>query len=60
MNFKEVFSVTNAGLLSAIALVIFLSVFAAIAIRAFTRTKDEMNAASNLPLEEGIEQELKP
>lgn len=59
MNFKEIFSLTNAGLLSEIALVIFLGVFASVAIRVFTRSRGEMNAASNLPLEEGIQQELK-
>ncbi len=53
MNFKEIFSLTNAGLFSEISLVIFLGVFVAISVRAFTRSKQEMNAASNLPLEEG-------
>jgi cbb3-type cytochrome oxidase subunit 3 len=53
MNFKEIFSVTNAGLLSEIALVMFLGVFVAVAIRALTRSKQEMSEASNLPLEEG-------
>jgi cbb3-type cytochrome oxidase subunit 3 len=58
MNFKEVFNLTNAGLLSEIALIIFLGVFAAVAIRVFTRSRSEMNNASNLPLEEGLEQEI--
>jgi hypothetical protein len=55
MNFKEVFTLTNAGLFSEIALVIFLGVFVAMAIRVFTRTKSEMSAAAHLPLEEGHE-----
>ncbi len=55
MNFKELFTLTNAGLLSGISLVIFLGVFVAVTIRALTRSKKEIDAASKLPLEEGHE-----
>ncbi len=51
MNFKEVFNLENVGLLSQIALLLFLGVFIAMLIRTLTRSKSEMNAASNLPLE---------
>lgn len=51
MNFKEVFNLENVSLLSQIALMIFVGVFIAMAIRTFTRSKSEMNAASHLPLE---------
>ncbi len=60
MSFKEIFNFTNAGWMSQIALLIFLGVFVAVSIRALTRSKKEMNAASHLPLEEGSTQEHKP
>lgn len=57
MSFKEIFNLTNAGLMSEIALVIFLGVFVAVSIRAITRRRSEMDSAAHLPLEEGATQE---
>lgn len=57
MSFKEVFNLSYAGLMSEIALLIFLGVFIAVAVRALTRQRSEMDSASRLPLEEGATQE---
>jgi cbb3-type cytochrome oxidase subunit 3 len=57
MSFKEIFSTTNAGLFSEIALVIFIGVFVTMVVRVVTQSRSEMTAAAKLPLDEGIQQE---
>lgn len=57
MSFKEIFSTTHAGMLSEVALIIFMGVFVGMVVRVVTRSRIEMTEAAKLPLKEGIEQE---
>ncbi len=57
MSFKEVFNLETVGMLSQIALLIFLCVFVAVTIRVMTRSSKEMKAASRIPLEDAPNQE---
>ena len=55
--FKEVFNLSNAGLFSQIALLIFLGVFIATAVRLMFFSRREMKHAARLPLDDAQVQE---